>query len=181
MVSVTAFFCVTVWITAAPSASADQYHEQITKAFPGFKILARSEFTEEIQQTVKTNPALVTGRFNNDEIEDFAAIIRSGTKQRHEHGAEYYPGMDVVCHGLGKRQYQCRVLGQGAYFLPHPWYLYRVESGEFKTGDFPCYNESGDQIAFDDKREAIGYVFPDKGGGFYSYHSDGSYLNCAGH
>jgi hypothetical protein len=154
-------------------AHADEYQDVISKAFPGFKILSRAEFEKEIQESVKSNPALITGRFDDNELEDFAALIRSETKQKSERGSEYYRGMEVVCHAGDKRQYKCQVLGQMAISLPHFWYLYRVG-----TGTVGCYNEDGTKTARTVKREAVGWVSPDKGSGVNIHQPDGSYLNC---
>src|SRR5882672_7949473 len=99
---------------------ADEYQDQIAKAFPGFEILTRSDFTEEIQQTVKTNPALVKGRFNSDLLEDFAAIILDRSKQYGQPGAgKYYLGKHVVCHGAGKGRYQCQALKEERIDVPY--------------------------------------------------------------
>lgn len=53
----------TFWVPVT-SAQVGEYQSAITKAFPGFQILSRSEFDPEIQETVKTNIALVSGLFN---------------------------------------------------------------------------------------------------------------------
>ncbi len=85
-------------------ARADEYQEAITKVFPGFQILSRSEFTEEIQKSVKTHPALVTGRFNDDDVPDFAAIIRAKAIQRGQQGVrEHYQAIPMP--GAGRNAY----------------------------------------------------------------------------
>src|SRR5712691_7597652 len=115
------------WTTGA---QADEYQDQIAKAFAGFEILTRSDFTEEIQQTVKTNPALVKGRFNNDLLEDFAAIILDRSTQYGQQGErKYYLGKYVVCHGSGKGRYQCQVLKEERIDVPYQSYFDRVSPG----------------------------------------------------
>lgn len=130
-----AILCLS-WIHLIAPAQADEYQDAIAKAFPGFKIMSRTEFTREIQKAVKGNPALITGRFNDDELIDFAAIIRDGSKQRTHLGDEYYRGMYVVCHALDKTRYACQTLGTRAISPPHEWYLYLVESGRLD-----CYDQ----------------------------------------
>src|SRR5437660_4302048 len=158
----------TFLLALTSSVDADEYHGAITKAFPGFQILSRTEFTEEIQKTVKTNPALVTGRFNDDDREDFAAIIRCIVKQRGERGIEYYLGKVVVCHGLGKGQYHCQVLIEPPIFLPRSTYLKRVDPGKVF-----CHPVGYIVI----KQNAIGYELGNAASA-YVYQPDGSYLNC---
>jgi len=176
LTAVFVFLCTALWIPVAP-AHADEYQDAIAQAFPRFQILSRSEFDPEIQETVKTNPALVTGLFNDDKREDFAAVIRDRAKQAAKQGVrEYYLGKVVVCHGLGKRQYQCQVLTELPIFLPYATYLHRVEPG--KVG---CPNEEGTVTHVTVERDAIGYVIVhSNGAGVYIYKPDGTYFNCAG-
>jgi hypothetical protein len=156
---------------AAP-ALADEYQDAIAKAFPGFKILSRTEFKKEIQKTVKSNPGLITGRFNDDELIDFAAIIRDDSKQKTPFGAEYYRGMSVVCHAEDKGSYACQMLGQGAIFFPHHVYLARAE-----PGTVGCYDEYGKKVRRIVKRNAIG-VERDNSASVRIHQPDGSYFNC---
>jgi len=164
--------CVS-WSVVAP-AQADEYQDAIAKAFPGFKILSRTEFTNEIQKTVKGNPGLITGRFNDDELVDFAAIIRSESKQKGQLGGEYHRGMFVVCHAMDKQRYACQLLGQRAIDLPFFLYLYRVEPGRVVCRD--ANNKKFEQII---KRNAIGTAEIDRGSISVEIHRpDGSYLDC---
>ncbi len=163
--------CV-LWMPVTP-AHADEYQDAISKAFPGFKILDRSEFDQEIQKTAKTNPALIVGHFNDDALDDFATIIRSEAKQRAQQGEEYYSGKEVVCHMVSQRKYQCQALSELPIFLPYDSYLRPVRSR--MVG---CYKEDGTKIKIAIKRDGIGYVVLDKGAGVYIYQLNGSYLNC---
>ena len=156
-------------------ARADEYQDAITKAFPGFQILSRAEFDPEIQKTVKGNPGLITGRFNDDELEDFAAIIRSDVKQKSPSGKDYYHGKFVVCHALDKQRYTCQVLGTRAISLPNELYLYRVGPG------FNCHNDDGTESDITVKRDAIGTAMvPSNAASVDIYMPDGTYFNCAG-
>ena len=152
-------------------ALADEYQDAIAKAFPGFKILSRTEFTKEIQKAVKGNLALITGRFNDDDLMDFAAIIRDDSKQKTHLGGEYYRGMFVVCHATDKQRYACQILGQRAIFFPHHIYLVRVAPG--KVG---CYDH-GKKIPREVKRNAIG-TESNNVAGAWIHQPDGSYFNC---
>lgn len=171
--------CVS-WISLVVPAHADEYRDAITKAFPGFKIMSRAEFTKEIQKDVKSNPALITGRFNDDELVDFAAWIRSESKQKSElvGGRDYYRGMTVVCHATDKARYACQVLGTRAIFPDHEWFLYLVEPGRLR-----CYDNHDKKIDKVIKRNAIGTATLEEGLGQVPvvveiYQPDGSYLRC---
>jgi hypothetical protein len=159
---------------AAP-ALADEYQDAIAKSFPGFKILSRTEFKKEIQKTVKGNPGLITGKFNDDELVDFAAIIRDDSKQKTHLGDEYYRGMFVVCHARDKQPYACQILGQSAISLPFFLYLYRVEPRKVVCHD--ANNKKVEQII---KRNAIGTADIVRGVGISLeiHQPDGSYLTC---
>jgi hypothetical protein len=126
-------------------ALADEYQDAITKAFPGFQILGRSEIRlnrdnmdPEIYGRVKDRPALIVGRFNSDVHADFAALIR-GTKLLHipedkanrVTAVDYYDGYLVVCLGLGAGQYSCGKLETSPMRIlrPHDEYLMKVSPG----------------------------------------------------
>lgn len=170
----TALTVLCVWISLVVPAHADEYQDAIAKAFPGFKILSRTEFTEEIQKTVKGNPGLITGRFNDDEVEDFAAIIRDDSKRKTHLGAEYYRGLFVVCHAMDRQRYACQILGERGIFLPNEVYLHRVEPGKIL-----CDDDKGKEIERVIKRNAIGTATGDRGVVVVEvYQPDGSYLRC---
>ena len=161
-------------MAALAPARADVYQDAITKAFPGFQILSRSEFLPEVQKEVKGNPGLVTGRFNDDDLEDFAAIIRSDVKKRFASEYDYYDGKTVVRHRLPTSGYACQTLGTRSITLPNELYLYRVEPG------FEC-PDIGDGRSITTKRDAIGSdLMPSKGGSVRMY-IDGRYFTCVGH
>ena len=163
----------TAWTTGA---LADEYQDQIAKAFAGFEILARSDFTEQIRTLVKTaNPALVKGRFNSDQLEDFAAIILDRSAQYGQQGeGKYYLGKYVVCHGAGKGRYQCRILKEERIHLPYQNYLQRVSPGKLECTIDKDLNVA--EITL--QRDAIRWGAPDGGSGVYIYQPDGTYSEC---
>lgn len=83
---------------------ATDYQNEIDKQFPGFIALKKSEFNPEFIKS--DNPGLITGKFNPDQIQDFAAIVRENTKKRYEAGEnsyDYYDGKVVSCLGQAPR------------------------------------------------------------------------------
>jgi hypothetical protein len=158
-------------MAALATARADVYQDAITRAFPGFQILSRSEFLPEIRQKVKGNPGLITGRFNDDELEDFAAIIRGDVKKKFGSGSryeyDYFDGKFVVCHGSGTGQYRCQVLSEMPILLPYGTYVSRVSPGKIEC----------DGKAVTIKRDAIGFASGNIASA-YIYQPDGSYDGC---
>ena len=142
------------WILAVP-ANADEYQDAIAKAFPGFKIMSQTEFTKDIQKAVKGNPALITGLFNDDELVDFAAMIREESRRKGDLGGEYYRGMTVVCHASDKGRYACQMLSTRGIFSAHRWFLRLVGPGKLD-----CYNEKIEKPV---KRNAIGTATIEQG------------------
>ena len=61
-----------MFATLLSPALADEYQDAISKAFPGFRILAPSEINldkdldPKIYNKVKDRPELIVGRFNSD-------------------------------------------------------------------------------------------------------------------
>jgi hypothetical protein len=167
------------WISFVGPAQADDYQDAIAKAFPGFRIMSRTEFRKDIQKAVKGNPALITGRFNDDERVDFAAMIRGDTKQKSQLGGkEYYRGMTVACHALNNARYACQMLSTRAIFPDHEWFLYVVEPGKLD-----CYDSNDRKIEKLIKRNAVGTATIEQGLGRVGivveiYQPDGSYLRC---
>ena len=160
------------WTTGA---LADEYQDQIARAFAGFEILTRSDFTEEIQQTVKTNPALVKGRFNSDLLEDFAAVILDRSKLYGQQGErKYYLGKHVVCHGAGKGRYRCQVLKEERIHLPYQSYFDRVSPGKLECTIDKDLNVT--EITL--QRDAIRWGVPDRGSRVYVYQPGGTYSEC---
>lgn len=171
-ISVYAVFLMAV---TTPAGAAEEYQDYVVKAFPSFKILNRTDFTEEIQNTVKTNPALVTGRFNNDDLKDFAAIIVDRSKPHGQQaGRKYYHGKYVVCHGAEKDIYRCQILKEVHIYLPYEWYLYREGPG--KVGCIIDQNLTEAETTL--QRDAIGWILPDRSSGIYVYQPDGTYSGC---
>lgn len=166
-------FVATAWLVlACPLARADQYQDAVTKAFPGFQIMDRSEFHSEIQKKVKSNPALITGRFNNDDLEDFAAIIRSNVKKQFSSGKPYYDGKFVVCHGLRTQGYACQELGTRAVYQGLELYLHSVAPG------FSCLQPDGKRIKA--KTDGIGTtMIPSSAGSIQMYMPGGMYYDCS--
>lgn len=169
-------FLFTILLTFESSGHADEYQDQVSKSSPGFQILSKSEFTTDIQKTVKNDPALIIGNFNQDKFNDFAALIRDRSKKHYsyeKHSYDYYDGKLVICHGLGKGKYRCKELSSMLITLPHELYLYLA-----KPGKIGCYQDDGTRKYIDVKIDSIGWEYPDKAAGQYIYQPDGSYLNC---
>ena len=127
------------------AAVADEYQDAISKAFPGFQILGSSEiklnkdFDPEIYNKVKDRPGLIAGRFNSDQLMDFAALIR-GSKLIHipEDKAKliwaednYYEGYVVVCLGRTQGGYECTKLETDPLriHLPYDGFLEKFPPG----------------------------------------------------
>ncbi len=161
-----------VW---APRANADEYQDQIARAFVGFEILNRSDFTEEIQKAIRTNPALATGHFNRDKLEDFAAIILNRSTQYGQQGEKkYYLGKYVVCHGTEKGLYQCQTLREEHVYLPYERYLRRMRPGKLK-----CV--VGKELKVTNitlEHDGIARILIDRDATVYVNQSDGTYREC---
>jgi hypothetical protein len=150
-------------------ARADEYQDAIARAFPGFQILNPSEFNTEIQGTVKGNPGLITGRFNDDDLDDFAAIIRENPiRPREQGGRKYYLGKRVICHGSGTGQYRCQVLSQMPIFLPYGTYVSRVSPGKVQCNGETAVTIKRDAVGFESSNVAVAYI----------YQPGGSYRKC---
>lgn len=157
---------------ACSVARADEYQDAIAKAFPGFQIMSRSEFHPQVRKEVKGNPGLITGRFNDDELEDFAAIIRSNVRQKFPSGKDYYDGKFVVCHRLPKSGYSCQELGTRAVYQDMDLYLHRVPPG------FSCPEEGGRKSRRVTKRDAIGVAAVASNPASVDIYTDGYYVTC---
>ena len=97
-----------------------KYQDAIGKAFPGFRILSPSEIMLDkkemgvkLYNKVKSSPGLIVGKFNDDNIGDFAALTRNTTKKSYKRTlqgevlAEFYEAHLVVCYGLGGGKFDC--------------------------------------------------------------------------
>jgi len=129
-----------------PSAHADRYQDAIDKAFPGYGILAPSEvglIKEEMNQNlynrVKEHPGLAVGKFNSDEIPDFAAIIRSSIKKTipedpasKRKAVDYYDGYFAVCFGMAQGGYRCHKMDETSMriTIPAGLFLARIPAGK---------------------------------------------------
>lgn len=153
-------------------ARADEYQDAIAKAFPGFQIMSRSEFDPQVRKEVKGNPGLITGHFNDDELEDFAAIIRSNVKQKFPSGKDHYSGKFVVCHRLPKRGYSCEVLGTRIVDQDLDLYLHRVPPG------FSCPEDGGRKSRSVTKRDAIGFAAVGSNPASVHIYTRGTYVTC---
>lgn len=87
----------------------EPYAAHIAKAYPGARVLERGDFQSWIQGAFKKAgpPALATGRFNDDELEDFAVMFRPDPANDIEY-------QTVVCHALPQGGYDgCEQLSGG--------------------------------------------------------------------
>lgn len=171
-------FLVPALMTTYP-ACADFFQDQVTKSFRGFVIMDY-EFDPDIWENLDSNPALVTGDFNYDKFEDFAALIRDTEKKRYTAGEssyDYYETRLVACHGLGNKKYNCTILSSGVTVLPEFRYLIKHLPGRTN-----CRSSQGDPVEVE--TEFIGWAsakaWATEGGGEtqYIYQLDGSYLQC---
>ena len=107
----------------SPLASNAEYQAAISKAFPGFQILSPSEISldkdemgAELYNTVKDSPGLIVGKFNDDNIQDFVALIRSSTTKTSSwtptgkviEKYDVYAVNLAVCYGLGDAKFDCK-------------------------------------------------------------------------
>lgn len=137
---------VVMLIAAAQGyARADDYQGLIDKAFPGFRILGPSDIAldrgnarADVLARVKERPGLIVGRFNDDNVADFAALIRGGTKKTlpgdplsKRPARDYFDGYLVVCYGAAAGRYDCRKLHASPMpiFSPHRDYLVKISTG----------------------------------------------------
>lgn len=171
-------FLLPVLMTAHP-ACADFFQDQITRSFRGFVIMGYSEFDPDIRKNLDSNPAFITGDFNYDKFEDFAALIRDTSKRRYvagESSYDYYETRLVACHGLGNKKYNCTILFSGVTVLPEFHYLTKHSPGKTK-----CRTPQGDPV--EAKTEFIGWASVKgwaTGSGETQYVSrpNGSYMQC---
>ncbi len=133
-----------LWVLTG-SAAADQYDDAISEAFPGHRIVQPSErdlLKEHMHprdyEKARKAPAVVVGRFNHDEFEDFAAYIldpaskrRTGPlPERFPDGVDTYSGGLAVCFGRGGGRYRCQRVPPEGVLIPPPWYLERIPPRE---------------------------------------------------
>ncbi len=126
------------------AAVADEYQNAISKAFPRYQILGPSEIKLDkdldprIYNKVKDRPGLIVGRFNSDEVMDFAALIRGSRlihipedKANRVRADDYYEGYLVVCLGRAQGGYDCTKLETDPLriHLPYDGFLERFSPG----------------------------------------------------
>jgi hypothetical protein len=126
------------------AAVANEYQDAISKAFPGFQILGPSEIRRldglepERYNKVKDRPGLIVGRFNSDQVMDFAALIRgsklihiSEDKAKLVWAEDYYEGYLVVCLGRAQGGYECTKLETDPLHiqLPYNGFLEKIPPG----------------------------------------------------
>ena len=134
-----ALFTATLFVLTSPVVLADPYQDAIDKAFPGFRIMSpqdiklyKDEMDNEVYNSVKDHPGLATGKFNADEVMDFAALIRGAEKKIDQMGNPYYDGYLVICYGAANGGFDCITMSQRPreYHLPFGWYVTKVSPGE---------------------------------------------------
>lgn len=151
------------------TAQAEQYQDQIDRFFPGFQVLGPTEFWGFIRdKNLKRHPGLVTGKFNSDDLEDFAVLIRGKEPVWQKKWNYYdYEGRVVVCHGTKNGEYQCIKLGEFRYVRTSRFYLERRNPGRVGCKD-------KDAIATTDIIEQVTDV---AASGFF-WQPDGTYREC---
>lgn len=131
-------------------AMSNPYQAAINNAFPDHQILTPSEIAlykdeigDALYNKIKDNPGLTVGKFNNDNIEDFAALLKDTTLKKYHldsEGAvdyETFKGYLAICYGLGNEKYDClKVSGQGGEFrFPQPSALSKTSPGKYLCTD----------------------------------------------
>lgn len=163
----------------ARAVHADIFQDQITKSFPGFVIMKPFEFELDIRKNLDTNPAFIIGKFNQDEFEDFAALIRGTIKRQYiaaKGSYDYFDFKLVVCHGLGGKRYNCKELLTNITVLPEFHYLMKYPPGKINCN----LHASKDP---DVKTDSIGWMSSigwasETSNVRYVYQHDGSYSHC---
>jgi hypothetical protein len=110
----------------------EPYAAHIAKAYPGFQLVERDQFQSWVisRYVSKRNPGLITGRFNDDDLEDFAAIIHSHDTVRETRGGieyEFYRMRTVVCHARLQGGYDgCQENGKWGQVLNYEFHRCNV-------------------------------------------------------
>lgn len=171
-------FFLPVLLTASP-VCADFFQDQISKSFPGFVIMKHAEFNSDVRDNLESNPAFLTGYFNQDDIEDFVALIRATDMKRSvtkQLSSEYRETRLIVCHGSAGKKYSCTVLLTGVTIAPE--YRYLVKRSPGRTN---CRSDDGDYIQAE--TDFIGWASTKSwatgtGETQFVYQPDGSYRRC---
>jgi hypothetical protein len=171
-------FFLPVLLTAYP-VCADFFQDQISKSFPGFVIMNHAEFNSDVRDNLESNPAFLTGYFNQDDFEDFAALIRATVAKRYvtqQLSYDYHETRLVACHGSARKKYSCTVLLTGATIAPEYRYLAKHPPGRTN-----CRVDGGGYIQAE--TDFIGWASTKDwatgaGETQFVYRPDGSYRRC---
>ncbi len=174
-----------LWVLTG-SAAADQYDDAISEAFPGHRIvqpserwLPKEEMDPEDYEKARNAPAVIVGRFNHDQYEDFAAYTLDPASKRRPHGLSEsfgaYSGGLAVCFGREGGRYRCQRIQPEGVLIPHPWYLERIPPREQR-----CPAEPSDRSTIRLTSDALG-VWPMLGtaGRVLIFQPDDSILECS--
>ena len=148
------------------SSISDEYQDAISKAFPGYQILSPSEILlpkkemgSKLYNKVKVSPSLIVGKFNDDQIGDFAALIRNSTKKTDTvtmdgkviASHDFYGGSLVVCYGLGEAKYDCSRIPRLFHepTLPANFALNKTGPGKYSCAILRELNMDNDREPFD--------------------------------
>jgi len=137
-----------LWVVSG-LATAGEYDDAISVAFPGYRIVQPSERwlpvfphlpkEPDVFKKQREAPAVIVGRFNGDEYKDFAAYILDPAPKRRTRpssddpdGVNVYTGGLVVCFGQEGGRYRCQhpVPQMNEILLPHNWYLEHIPPGK---------------------------------------------------
>ncbi len=115
-------------VAGASAQDLDPYQTQINLAFPGYRIVPKPEFAQNIQQRI-SNPSIVTGIFAEPDTPSFATLIRSNTERKLYLGKKeyrYFDGKLVVC----REKFNCQEISSSPLRLPLNEYLQKEKAGE---------------------------------------------------
>jgi hypothetical protein len=163
----------------ARTVCADIFQDQIARSFPGFVIMSSYEFEPDIQKNLDTNPAFVIRKFNDDDFEDFAALIRGKDKKRYidvKGSYDYFELKLVVCHGLGGKRYTCQELLTTVTAPPEFHYLMKHSPGKINC-DLPGSKDPDIKTDSIDWKSSIGWASETKYVRYF-YQRGGSYSHC---
>lgn len=166
------------FLVANVSKASDDITKVLDEYYPDYQLVEPSLFFSEIIKDLNgENPALVIGRFNDDDIDDFAVLLRS-RELKIEHikqlSREYYDGKLVVCHGKRDMKYDCQVLSDDLRLSEsYGSYIEKNVSGEIR-----CI-EDGSFTIMKNENESITYVFWNRAAIDYIYQSNSKkYVEC---
>lgn len=160
------------------SFASDDVTNTLNDYYPDYQLVEPALFFSEIIKDHKgENPALVIGRFNDDDVDDFVALLRSRELkigQIKQPSREYFDGKLVVCHGGIDARYNCQVLSDNLR-LSKTYGAYIVKKA---PGEIRCVGE-GSFTIMKNKNETISHVFWNRAVVDYIYFKkDGKYIEC---